>query len=85
MNWAKETNYIPPPAETVEELLSERRIGREAFAGSLNLSESQYNKFRAGDLPISKTMSVQLESIFGVSADFWLRLENQYRLWRQSK
>lgn len=85
MNWAKETNYIPPPAETVEELFSERRIGRETLARSLNLSETQYKKFRAGDLPISKTMSVRLEAVFGVSADFWLRLENQYRSWRQSK
>lgn len=72
-------NWASPPGETIADILDEIHLSLVEFADQIDYSVSQTNDLLHGRLPITKGLAKQLEYSLGVSAEFWLNRETQYR------
>jgi addiction module HigA family antidote len=72
-------NYAVPPGETLEETLETLGMSLQELAELIGLSVTTINEIIQGKTAITTDTALQLEKVIGVSADFWLRLEQQYR------
>jgi len=68
-----------PPGETLDELLSEAGMTQVDLAARVGLSPKTVNGIIHGTEPIAPRTALALESVFGLSAGFWIRLESAYR------
>ena len=76
----KSRTYIAtPPGATIEEQLADLHINRREFASNMGMDEQQITALLRGALPLTADVAARLESILGVPADFWNRLEAIYR------
>lgn len=71
-----------PGAILGEDILKEMNISITKAAQALHISRKHLSKIVNGSASISPEMAVRLEKGFGVEAQFWLDLQNQYDLWR---
>lgn len=71
-----------PGAILGEDILKEMNISITKAAQALHISRKQLSKIVNESASISPEMAVRLEKGFGVEAQFWLDLQNQYDLWR---
>jgi HTH-type transcriptional regulator/antitoxin HigA len=72
-------DYVPPPGETILELLEEHELTQTELARRLGVSLKHLNQVVKGKASISAEMGVGLERVFSVSADFWLAREALFR------
>jgi HTH-type transcriptional regulator / antitoxin HigA len=72
-------DYIPPPGETVLELIEEQEMTQTELARRLGVSLKHLHQVVKGRASISAELAVGLERVFSVSADFWLAREAIYR------
>lgn len=84
---AYEPDYVSPPGETLADLLEETGMTQTELAQRLGVSLKHINQVVKGAASISADLSLGLEKVLGVSADFWLNRESLYRadLARQSE
>lgn len=68
-----------PPGETIKEQLLDRGISQKAFAAQMELSEKQIDRLFSGEVKLTQEIADQLETVLGVPARFWCRLEEIYR------
>lgn len=73
------TYLAVPPGETLKEQIKDRGIDLQHLAEHLKMSSEQLNHLLDGNTSLSRKIAVQLESIFDISVDFWLCLEENYR------
>lgn len=68
-----------PPGETIKEQLLDRGVSQKAFAAQMELSEKQIDRLLSGEVQLTQEIADQLETVLGVPARFWCRLEEIYR------
>lgn len=76
-----ETTY-KTPGQFIEDLLAERAWTQRVLAAVLEISESTMNKLISGRQPITAEIAITLEEVFGVAAERFLELQQQFDLSR---
>jgi HTH-type transcriptional regulator/antitoxin HigA len=74
-----DTDWAVAPGETLQELLEERGMSQRELARRTGLSPKHVNKLLQGLVPLSAEVAMRLERVTGVTANFWNRLEANYR------
>jgi HTH-type transcriptional regulator/antitoxin HigA len=72
-------DYIPPPGETIADLLEEQEMTQTELASRLGVSLKHLNQVVKGNASISAELALGLERVFSVPADFWLTREAIFR------
>lgn len=67
------------PGETIEELIHDANLSLGRVARELGMTRGDFDLFLSGALPLTKRRAHDLEKIFSVSREFWLKLEELYR------
>lgn len=76
----KSRTYIAiPPGMTIKEMLVERGMNQNEFAARMDLSEKHVSRLVNGEVLLTQDVALRLESVLGISASFWNRLESNYR------
>ena len=68
-----------PPGKTIVEQLYDRGMNLKVFATRMNISEEHADKLIHGKVPLTPEITIRLEQVLGIPADFWIRLEFIYR------
>lgn len=68
------------PGEYLYDELTARSITQREFAVQIGIAPSALNELIAGKRNISPMLAVKLETVLGISADTWIRLQAQYEL-----
>lgn len=72
-------DYMPPPGETIADLLEEQEMTQTELANRLGVSLKHLNQVVRGSASISAELALGLERVFSVPADFWLTREAIFR------
>lgn len=72
-------DYIVPPGETLEELLEYYDMTQAELAERTGRTPKLINEIIKGKAALTPETALQFEHVFGVEADFWNNLENNYR------
>lgn len=74
------TNYIAvPPGATIGEQLETRGMAQKEFSIRMDMSEKHISRLINGKVELTKDVALRLESVLGIPASFWNRMETQYR------
>jgi len=76
--------YVPPthPGEMLlEEFLKPLGISQSAFAIRLGVSFPRLNEIIRGKRSVTPDTALRLARVLGMSADFWLGLQQDWDLW----
>lgn len=76
---AFEPAWANPPGATIANMLQRRRLPLDEFAWEMEIPESEVTALFEGKIHLNDTMAHRLEKVLGVSADFWIVREAQYR------
>lgn len=57
-----------------------RGLRKSDFAAQMNIKPSQLSELIQGVCHVSVQMALRLESVLGIDADFWLRVQSAYDL-----
>ena len=68
-----------PPGATIKEQLNDKGMNQKEFALRMDMSEKHISKLINGDVQLTPEMSIRLEMVLGVPANFWNNLEAIYR------
>lgn len=71
--------YAIPPGDTLEELLTERRMTQTELARRMGRPQKTINEIVQAKAAITPETAIQLERVLGVPASLWTNLERQYR------
>jgi addiction module HigA family antidote len=71
-------DWVVPPGETIKEALRERGMTQLAAAERMGISPSYLSDVVRGHRSISALYALRLETLTGISADFWAGLQAQY-------
>jgi HTH-type transcriptional regulator/antitoxin HigA len=72
-------DYIPPPGETIADLLEDQAMTQTELADRLGVSLKHLNQVIKGNASISAELALGLERVFSVPAHFWLSREAIFR------
>ncbi len=73
-------NHIAiPPGATIREQLGDRGMSQKEFAARMDMSQKHISKLINGEVQLTVETAVRLETVLGVPAGFWNRLEAMYR------
>ena len=76
----KSKTYIAvPPGATIREQLEYRGMSQKEFAVRMNMSEKHISKLINGEVQLTPETAVLLETVLSVPAEYWNRLEANYR------
>jgi addiction module HigA family antidote len=77
-------NGLPPihPGEMLKDELEALGLSVRAFAGHLKVPHNRVSGIIGGRRAISADTSLRLGRFFGMSEDFWLRLQTTYEIKR---
>lgn len=81
----KENNeFLPmiaiPPGETIKENMEFLGMTQKELAARMGITEKHVSAILNGKASITYDTAINLENIFGPSAEFWMELENGYQL-----
>lgn len=72
-------DWASPPGATIEDLLTERSISKKDFAAQLGRTPKQLQDLLKGAAQITDEIAERLSGLFGISKQFWVSRELQYR------
>ena len=72
-------DHVPPPGDTILELLEEQEMTQTEVARRLGVSLKHLHQVVKGRASVSAELALGLERVFSVSAEFWLTREANYR------
>lgn len=72
-------DWVSPPGDTIEDLLSERGWTQAEFATRTGFTKKHINDLVKGRAAITPDAAMRLERVLDAPADFWLRRESRYR------
>ncbi|MBC7377697.1 MAG: helix-turn-helix domain-containing protein [Burkholderiaceae bacterium] len=72
-------DWASPPGDTILDLLNERAWTEQQLADKLGYLPEQINQLIKGKVALTEHMAMLLQSVLGLSVDFWLKREAQYR------
>ena len=70
-----------PGEMLLEEFLKPLKISQSAFALRLGISFPRLNEIIRGKRSVTSEMALRLARVLGMSADFWLGLQQDWDLW----
>lgn len=77
------------PGKILEELCDDIKesqgLSRNAIAKHLKVTAGALSNIINGKASVSAKMAVKLKKAFGISAETWLRMQEQYDLWLEEK
>ena len=68
------------PGELIAEELGCREISQSKFAQQIGIKPSLLNEIIKGKRGVNTEMALILEAALGISAKFWINLQNEYNL-----
>ena len=68
-----------PPGDTIKEQIEDRGMTQKEFAGRMEMSGKHISRLIQGYVQLTPETARRLESVLGVPAQFWLKLESIYR------
>lgn len=68
-----------PPGETLREYLINNNVSKKEFSEKSNIPIVIVNKVIAGEIKINKELAQRISAATGLTAEFWLGLESDYR------
>lgn len=68
-----------PPGATIREQLEDRGMTQKEFAVRMDMSEKHISKLINGDVHLTPDVSLRLESVLGIPAQFWTNIEAIYQ------
>lgn len=68
-----------PPGKTIREQLDTRGMSQQEFAQRMGLSEKHISRLINGKVELTQDVALRLESVLGIPATFWNKLEVLYR------
>ena len=71
-------NWISVPGDTISDILKERQIPLDEFASQLKCSTDYLNELLSGFTSITEEVAKKLELSLGISAEFWIKRQQQY-------
>src|SRR3954471_19802324 len=72
---------VSPPGDTLADLLEERGMSQAELALRLGRPRKTVNEIVRGKAAIEPETALQLESVLGTPASFWMAREASYREW----
>lgn len=73
-------NFIAiPPGETIREQLDIKQMSQKEFSCRMGITEKHISRLINGKVELTSEMALRLESVLGMSASFWLKLEKLFR------
>lgn len=69
----------------IEEFLKPLEISRSDFATRLDISATSLNEIILGKRSITPETALRLAQVLGISADFWLGLQQDWDLWHAAR
>ena len=70
--------YVIPPCESLRDILEDRGMSQNILAVRTGMSSKHISDVMNNKASISPRLATALENVFGVSAQFWLNLQNNY-------
>jgi len=77
--FASEPDYVPPPGETIIELLELHGMSQTELARRMGRPPEQVSRLIHARIGIEPETAIQLERTLGMTAAFWMNLESNYR------
>jgi HTH-type transcriptional regulator/antitoxin HigA len=78
-----EADFTPmwavPPGRTISDLAKSKGIALTSLAQLVDMTEDAFDNLLSGSYALNACVAARLEAVFGASANFWLRREEQYR------
>ncbi len=74
------TSVALHPGEVIAMEIIARGIRKADIAAQLNIKPSQFSELLDGLRSVNAPLALQLESVLGIDADFWLHLQSAYDL-----
>lgn len=74
-----EPDYVTPPGETLLETIEALDMSQAELARRTGRPKKTINEIIQGKTAITPDTAIQFERVLGVPANFWLRMEQQYR------
>src|SRR3989339_1527301 len=71
---------IPPGEMLLEEFLKPLGLGQAEAAGRLGISLNRLNEIVLGERGVTADTALRLGQLFGMSAQFWMRLQADWDL-----
>lgn len=68
------------PSELLRDAMEERGETQKELAEKLGISKSYLNEILNGKKDINANISVKLESVWGIPAEFWLKFQMKYNI-----
>jgi HTH-type transcriptional regulator/antitoxin HigA len=72
-------DYVSPAGETLLDILNERAMTQRELANRMNRPEKTINEIIKAKAMITSDTAIQLESVLGVPANFWIKREALYQ------
>lgn len=72
-------NWASPPGETIQEIMSEKKITVSDFSEKAGIGIKFVNSLLSGKAKITGGVAERLADILGADSEFWLNREAQYR------
>src|SRR5688500_5038353 len=74
-------DFVAPPGDTLAETLEMHGMTQAALAERMGRPKKTISEIVNGKAELTVETALQLERVLGVSADFWVALERNYRAW----
>ena len=71
------------PGEVLQMELEARNLKKSEFANSLGMKASHFSELLHGKRHVGATTALKLESLLGVSAEFWMRIQVYHDLFEE--
>ena len=68
-----------PPGATIKEQLVWRGLSQKDFAFCMDMDENHISKLINGEIQLTPSVAMRLETVLGIPSGFWLSLEARYR------
>lgn len=79
MRTRSKNTIATPPGETIREQLEDRGMTQKEFAVRMDMSEKHVSHLINGEVRMTPDVAMRLESVLGIPARFWLKLEAIYQ------
>lgn len=72
--------YAIHPAETIRDEMEARGETQKELAEKMGVSKRYINELLNCKKDITPTIAIKLESVWGIPAEFWVRMQTQYEI-----
>jgi len=68
------------PSEILVDQLTFRQLSNQQFADKMEMDIDFINQFLKAKKPVTPEMALKIETILGIEAGFWLRMQSNYEM-----